>query len=102
MTALVDKDQNVSSNLQVLEVLKERLDEVIVNNELAFITVESPVMTYVSKIYIEDYNIDEENLYLSGDYELNLKYSGIEIEYDDMYSEHFILIHNEMKVTLTF
>lgn len=102
MTALVDKDQNVSSNLQVLEILRERLDDSVMNKELSFITVENPVMTYVSKIYIDDYDLDEENLYLSGDYEFNLKHNGIKIEHDDMYEEHFILIHNEMKVTLTF
>jgi hypothetical protein len=100
--ALVNKAQNVSSNLQVLEILRERLCEAVINKELAFITIESPIMTYVSKIYIDDYVLDEENLYLSRDFEFNLKHSGIEIEHDDMYEEHFILIHNEMKVILTF
>ena len=100
--ALVNKAQNVSSNLQVLEILKERLYEAVVNKKSSFITVESPVMTYVSKIYIDEYILDEENLYLSGDHEFNIRYSGIKIEHDDMYEEHFILIHNEMKVTLTF
>lgn len=100
--ALVDKKQNVGSNLQVLEILRERLNDAVINKELAFITIESSIMTYVSKIYIDDYVLDEENLYLSGDYEFNLQHSGIEIEYDDMYEEHFILIHNEMKITLTF
>ncbi len=100
--ALVNKEQNVSSNLQVLEILRERLNEALINNELTFITIESPIMLYVSQIDISDYVLDEEHLYLSGDYEFNLKHNGIEIEYDDMYEEHFILIHNEMKVTLTF
>ena len=100
--ALVNKAQKVSSNLQVLETLRERLDEAVVNNKSAFVTIESPIMTYVSKIYIDEYVLDEENLYLSGDYEFDLKHSGIEIEHDDMYEEHFILIHNEMKITLTF
>ena len=100
--ALVSGSQNASSNLQVLEVLRERLNKIVVNEEIAFITIESPIMLYVSQINIDEYVLDEENLYLSGDYEFNLKHNGIEIEYDDMYEEHFILIHNEMKVTLTF
>ena len=102
MKALVNKEHNVSSNLQVLEILRARLNKAIANNDISFITIESPIMLYVSQIDIDDYVLDEDHLYLSGDYEFNLKHNGIEIEHDDMYEEHFILIHNEMKITLTF
>ena len=102
MTALVDKKHNTSDKVQTLNILRKRLYDAVLSKELAFVTIESPIMTFVTKIEIDDYQLDEKILYLSGDYEFSLEHNGIEIEHDDMYEEHFILIHNEMKIMLTF
>ena len=90
-------ETNVEYNA-LLTLLRQKIEESIINEKAICISIESSIVNYLDAIYVENYKVDEERIYLSKDnFELDILFDNniASIEYTDIYlDEYFKIIHN--------
>ena len=104
MNALVNTKHNISNNSQesLLELLIEKINEASMDKKVIFFSVETPLVNFLNKLHTENYEINENCLYLSGDFELSIMLDDVVIKYDNSYEEYFTLLHNDIELVITF
>lgn len=114
MNALINVTKEASSNLYNsndkasiingdIIMLKKKIEDSIMNNKPIIIINSTPVMECRNTIYAENYDVEEDNLYLnSGDYELHINLNETEVKHNDMCEEEFIITHEDTETKLYF
>lgn len=111
MGALIGITSKVSNSLpndlknnsykELINLLKEKIEESIMEDKKIVIDVLTPLINCRNTLSVEDYEINEEYLYLNyGNFELHINLNEIEIKYDDIIDESFILTCNNSSVVL--
>ena len=87
---------------QMLELLKQKIDETILEDRSIVISMETSLCTCLHKMYVGDYEVNNMQIYLQEDnFELNINLPDIsQIEYDDVAEECFMIIHNNGIISL--
>lgn len=100
------KDKNNKANNDVngdVIMLKQKIEESIINHKPIIITNSNPAMECRNTIYADDYDVEENDLYLnSGDFELHINLNETEMRHDDAYEDEFVFMHEDTETRLYF
>ena len=117
MNVLINSTGKVSYNLQnnedkekviareeVVNLIKEKIEESIINDKSIVVILENSCLECRNNFYIEDYDIDQECFYLSGNnFELHIKSDNMsDIKYNNTYDEQFTITCEDSEITLIF
>ena len=114
MNALINVTKEASSNLQnsndkvnvangEVVMLKKKIENSIMKHKPIIITNSTPVMECRNTIYAEDYDVEEDNLYLNGgSYELHINLNETEIVYDEVCEDEFTFTYKDSETKLYF
>ena len=107
MEALIDitndKSKNNNSNMELITLLGQKIEISILEDRKVIIDVSTPLMSCRNTNYIEDYEINEEYLYLNnGSYEIHIKLDEIEFKNDYFLNDNFTLLHNDTEINICF
>ena len=102
MVALIN-ETNVECRV-LLNLLKQKIEEFITDNKAICISVESSFLNCLNTIYVEEYEIHEDRIYLSGNhFEYNIILDDkMQLKYNDVYDECCTIIHNDTEIGLYF
>lgn len=99
MGALINETKR--SLKEVLELLKQKIDETIIEDRSIGISIETDFMNCLNRLYVEDYEVTNTQIYLSYDnLDINILFNeNTEIVYEDE-EEHFTITHNGASILL--
>lgn len=100
MNALINETKKIKNKLKfsnLMTLFKQKIEDCIINDKAIVVNVSNSFMAFRNTMHIADYEIDDERLYLNDEnFEIHLNLHKIkDIEYDNMYEECFILLHND-------
>ena len=96
----LQKEKN-NSNMELVNLLKRKIEEFITEDKKIVIDVSSPLIICRNTFSTEDYEINNEYLYLNqGNFELHIKLDKVKIEYDNTVDENFILVYNDTEIMI--
>ena len=112
MGALIEIS-NVRSNLQndtkdcsgnkLVMLLKEKIENSITEDKLIVVSFSSSSVESRNTFYVDDYEIDEDMLYLNnGNFELHVNLNKSELKYDAALDDCFTIVHNDTEVEICF
>ena len=115
MGALIDVTGKVRSNLlnsvrnfsgsdkKLVTLLKKKIEDCIMEDKSIVIDISSPVMECRNTIFIDDYEVDEERLYLNnGNFEIHINLNESKVEYDNTFDNEFTFVGNNAEIKLAF
>lgn len=114
MNALINLDYKTSSNLLNIKdkfnwkegfiVLKQKIEDSIMQHKAVIICISNPRLECRNTIYVEDYEFQENNLYLNdGDFELHIEMNEeTEIKHDDLLEDEFMIVNQDTETKLYF
>ena len=83
--------------------LKQRIEESIVNHKPIIVINSNPVMECRNTIFADDYDIEEDELYLnSGNFELHIDLRETEVKHDEVCDEEYVFVHDDTETKLYF
>lgn len=111
MKALINITEKVSSNLsndldnnsnvELRKLLKQKIEDSITKDKSIIISISNPMMHCRNCILIDDYEIDEKELYINNEnFELRIDLDKTEIKYDDTYDAYFTLFYNDTEICI--
>ena len=109
MNALINEANKVSSNLsteKLISLLKQKIEETIMDDKSVVITVSNGSMECRNTIHIDTMEFDDNHLCLiDGDYELHINLDEIEMRHDSEYMDApdvFVFRHENMETDMYF
>lgn len=96
-------NSNNNSNNELISLLKQKIEDSILTDKYVVAYISSPMIDCRNTIYIEDFEINEENLYINeGNYELHINLNEVEMKYDNSFDESFIIKHDDLEIGINF
>ena len=114
MDALIKLDHKTSSILlntkykfnwkEGFTVLKQKIEDSIMQHKSVIICISNPGLECRNTIYVEDYEFQENNLYLNdGDFDLHIEINEeTEIKHDNLLEDEFMIVNKDTETKLYF
>ena len=113
MSALIEISSNVRRNLhndvrdsyegKLVMLLKEKIENSITEDKSIVVSVSNAALESRNTFYVDDYNVDQDMLYLNnGNFEIHVNLGVSELTYDAAFDECFTIVHNDTEVEICF
>lgn len=96
-------NSNNNSNNELISLLKQKIEDSILKEKSVVAYISSPMIECRNTFYIEDFEINKENLYVNkGDYELHINLNKVDMKYDNSSDESFIITQDKLEIGFNF
>lgn len=100
----VKNEENHEINNDLLTLLLQKIEDSVLKNKPICIVMTNSFISCKNKIFIDDYEIDKEHLYLSYEnFELYINFDSFSrITYENQIDEYFMIAQNNMEFNIYF
>lgn len=103
MIEMTEQPDNSLTQEEVVLLLSQKIEDSVLQQKTVIIGISSKFMECRNTIEIEDYEIDEERLYLnSGNFELHMQLAKIRRHNTNEFEEQFMCAYDNVEIVLYF